>query len=176
MLRAAELSTGRSATARAAVTVDAAKMPYPQFLMVEKQGAIVTLFFTNQEARVFILGRRNIVADGKRTRRRGFHQSRGRSIATKGFDPESRVFIFRHRLAIKLNTLDSGCCRSGSWAVATGVAIGAAVTGVAVGAQPAIRAILPPQSQRRNLRQHQRRHAGQRQTGDPKPLKRRIDK
>ena len=34
--------------------------------------------------------------------------------ATKGFDPESRVFIFRHRLAIQLKTLDSGCHRSGS--------------------------------------------------------------
>ena len=72
--------------------------------------------------------------------------------------------------------------KTGRWICAgflclgAGVTVGAAVAGVAAGAQPAIRAILPPQSQRRNPCQHQRRHAGQRQTGDPKPLKRRIDR
>ena len=52
--------------------------------------------------------------DGKRTGRRGLVLLRGLSIATKGFDPESRVFIFRHFLATQLKTLDSGCCRSGN--------------------------------------------------------------
>jgi len=35
------------------VTVKSARESNSQFLMVEKQGAIATLFFTHQEARVF---------------------------------------------------------------------------------------------------------------------------
>ena len=37
----------------AAGTVEAMREFNSQFLMVEKQGAIATMFFTNQEARVF---------------------------------------------------------------------------------------------------------------------------
>ena len=56
----------------------------------------------------------SVATDGKRTRRRGLILRRKRSIATPGFDPESRVFFFRHFLATQLKTLDSGCHRSGS--------------------------------------------------------------
>ena len=44
-----------------------------------------------RESRVFNTPR-GIATDGKRTRRRGLHKPRGRSIATPGHDPESRVF------------------------------------------------------------------------------------
>ena len=86
---------------RAAVTVEAAKVPNPQYLYGNR-------YPVAKPAPAHERG------DGKRTRRQGLHKSRTRSIATKGFDPESRVFIFRHFLAIQLKTLDSGCHRSGS--------------------------------------------------------------
>ena len=64
-----------------------------------------------------LLNRLRAWREGKpRAWRRGLVLLRGLSIATPGFDPESRVFIFRHFLATQsqLKTLDSGCCRSGS--------------------------------------------------------------
>ena len=81
-LRAAELS--------AAVTVGAARMSNPQYLY----------------------GNRYPVAtDGKRTRRRGFHKPRGRSIATPDWirSPESLIGPARNR------TKDSGLRLPPEW-------------------------------------------------------------
>ena len=87
-----------------AVMVEAARMSNPQYLY----------------------GNRYPVAkDGKRTRRRGLVLPRGFSIATPGFDPESRVFIFRHCLATQLKHAPAH--ERGRWTpVATGVAVGGA--------------------------------------------------
>ena len=84
----------------ATVTVKSARESNPQFLMVEKQGAIATLFFTNQEARVFNEPRRGatkikdsglpLFGGSCGATRRGI--STAALAATPGFDPESRVF------------------------------------------------------------------------------------